>query len=76
MNIGGYFKFNYHRLLVIIILMAIGEFFIGEYWWFLVAIVGYFTLYYHMLLLDFIGYFILGHYIIYYIILNCYTYDK
>jgi hypothetical protein len=56
--------------------MAIGEFFIGEYWWFLVAIVGYFTLYYHMLLLDFIGYFILGHYIIYYIILNCYTYDK
>jgi len=29
-----------------------------------------------MLLLDIIGYFILGHYIIYYIILNCYTYDK
>jgi hypothetical protein len=32
-NIGGYFKFNYHKLVVIIILMTIGGF-----WWLLLVI--------------------------------------
>jgi hypothetical protein len=38
-NIGGYFRLNYHRLLMvidrIILLMAIGGYSIGGYWWLL-----------------------------------------
>ncbi len=34
--IGGYFKLNYHRLLMVIcgviLLMAIGEYYINGYW--------------------------------------------
>jgi hypothetical protein len=35
--IGGYFKLNYHRLLMaingVILLMVIGAYSIGGYWW-------------------------------------------
>ncbi len=41
MAIGGYFKLNYDRLLVAILLMAIGAYFINGYWWLLVAIGGH-----------------------------------
>jgi hypothetical protein len=52
--VGGYFKLNYHRLL-----MVIGRYFIGGYWWISVVISGYFIngywwLNYHRLLVAII----------------------
>jgi hypothetical protein len=44
---GDHFKLNYHRLLAVIILVAIVGYFINDYWWLmavilLMAIVGFF----------------------------------
>jgi hypothetical protein len=51
-SIGGYFRLNYHRLLVVF-----NGYYTSAYWWLLVAIGGYCWLFY--------GYFILGYYIIF-----------
>jgi hypothetical protein len=53
-SVGGYFKLNYHRLLVII----------NGYWW--LNYIGYWWLNYHRLLVDIllvviVGYSIVGH---------------
>jgi hypothetical protein len=40
-DIGGYFRLNYHRLFMVIngyILMSIGGHFINDYWWVLLVI--------------------------------------
>ncbi len=57
MVIDGYFKLNYHRLLMTIggaiLLMVISGYFIG----------GYFKLNYHRLLVVISGYYISGYFI-------------
>ncbi len=52
MVIGGYFRLNYHRPLVPILLVAIVGYSIIGQWWFI-------------LLVAILGYFILSHYILF-----------